>query len=323
MNWQKQLQKARQRPEDLLKKLHIDDNQLVISESASKQFPVSAPEAYIKRIQAADAADPLLRQIMPVKEEEIELPKFISDPVGDLKSEKSPGLLHKYPGRVLLIVTGACAIHCRYCFRRHFPYSENTMSTANWQQALSYIESDESIEEVILSGGDPLTLTDTKLMSISSELASINHLQRLRIHSRIPVVLPERILQSDLHWFTATRLKPILILHINHAGELDSEAVKAIEKLKQHHIPLYNQSVLLKGVNDRLEDLIALSKMLFEHDIVAYYLHMLDPVSGASHFEVNEAKAKKLLHGLRENLPGYMVPTLVREVSGENSKIPL
>ncbi len=323
MNWQKQLQRAMCTTDELLQKLDIPETQLSISDTASKRFPLIAPEAFIKRIRTGNIADPLLRQILPAKDEEIEPEGFIDDPVGDLKSEKTPGLLHKYRARVLLIVTGACAIHCRYCFRRHFPYSESTMSSANWLQALDYIRSDTSIEEVILSGGDPLTLTDKKLWTISSELAEIKHLQRLRIHSRIPTVLPERILESNLSWFTTTRLSPVLILHINHSQEIDDKVRKAIEKLKQHNIPLYNQSVLLKGINDRSEDLIDLSKTLFELGIIPYYLHLLDPVSGASHFEVCEEDAKDLVCAMRENLPGYLVPTLVREVCGQSSKLPL
>ncbi len=323
MNWQKQHQEAILEPSKLLEILNHSNNALIPSIKATQQFALRAPKSFISRINSKNENDPLLRQIFPANEEEILAAGYSNDPVGDLESEKIPGLLHKYQGRVLLIVTGACAIHCRYCFRRHFPYAESSLTSSQTESSLSYIRSDNSIKEVILSGGDPFTLTDTKLSELTHKLEEIEHLQRLRIHTRTPIVLPDRILQADLSWLTQTRLKPIIVLHINHANEIDENAANSIQRLEDLHIPLFNQSVLLNGVNDSVSTITELSEALFEHGITPYYLHMLDPVSGTKHFEVSEEKAKNIMKGVRARLPGYLVPTLVREVRGELSKIPL
>jgi len=311
-NWQKVLQQASSSPEELLYKLNIEDSTLT-SRPANNDFPLRVPAGFISRMNQNDPNDPLFKQVWPSVEEENEEAGFIEDPLNEVNRQVSPGLLHKYPGRVLLILTGACAIHCRYCFRRHFPYSDANPSGENLNRAIGYIQNDNSVTEVILSGGDPLSVSDERLSDLISRLAEIPHLKRLRIHTRFPVVVPERINDACLDWLTKTRLQLAIVLHVNHANELDKSVEKAILKLRDHNIPLFNQSVLLKGINDSAQALVALSEALFDYGIIPYYLHLLDPVSGANHFDVDEANAKLLMQEIQKLLPGYLVPKLVRE----------
>jgi len=278
-------------------------------------------EGFKNRITNGDEHDPLLRQILPLAEEDRDHPDFSFDPLAEYAKQPVPGLLHKYHGRALLVVTGACAIHCRYCFRRHFPYAESNPASQQWQTALDYLARDQTVTEIILSGGDPLTVSDERLSGLVQSLADIPHIKRLRIHSRIPVVLPERIVDTLLDWLTGTRLRPVMVVHANHANELDNSVAMAMEKLKRAHVPLLNQSVLLRGVNDSVTALAMLSERLFDYGILPYYLHMLDPVKGAAHFAVDETQARSIMQGLRELLPGYLVPKLVREIPDTPSKI--
>jgi L-lysine 2,3-aminomutase len=282
-------------------------------------FPARAPSSWLSRINPNDPLDPLLLQILPDEKENQQYPDFVSDPTGDLMATPVTGLLHKYHGRVLLILTSACAIHCRYCFRRSFPYQENHMGA----EVFEYIAHDSSITEVILSGGDPLSLTDIKLAEIVQNIEKISHVHTLRIHTRLPVVIPQRVNQDLLAWLAKGRLKKVVVLHINHANEIDDAVVEAVQKLKQTQIWVYNQSVLLKGVNDNSTTLIELSQKLFNSGIQPYYLHLLDKVRGVKHFEVSEQKAISLIQEIRDRLPGYLVPELVYEKAGENSKLPL
>jgi len=311
-SWKKVLQEASSDPHDLLNKLNIEDFSL-ISKQANKDFPLRVPPGFANRINQNDPDDPLLRQVLPSVEEENDHAGFTEDPLNEVNRQVSPGLLHKYQGRVLLILTGACAIHCRYCFRRHFPYSDSNPSGANMNNAIEYLQKETSVTEVILSGGDPLSVSDERLYDLVSRLAEIPHLKRLRIHTRFPVVVPERINDKCLEWLTRTRLLPTIVLHVNHANELDKSVEHAILKLRNHNIPLFNQSVLLKGVNDSVYTLVELSETLFAYGVIPYYLHLLDPVAGASHFEVDEASAKLLMNEVQKQLPGYLVPKLVRE----------
>jgi len=311
-SWKKVLQEASSDPHDLLNKLNIEDFSS-ISKQANKDFPLRVPPGFASRINHNDLGDPLLRQILPSVEEENDHPGFTEDPLNEVNRQVSPGLLHKYQGRVLLVLTGACAIHCRYCFRRHFPYSDSNPSGANMNNAIKYLQKETSVTEVILSGGDPLSVSDERLYDLVSRLAEIPHLKRLRIHTRFPVVVPERINDKCLEWLTRTRLLPTIVLHVNHANELDKSVEHAILKLRNHNIPLFNQSVLLKGVNDSVYTLVELSETLFAYGVIPYYLHLLDPVAGASHFEVDEASAKLLMKEVQKQLPGYLVPKLVRE----------
>jgi len=318
-NWQKVLQEASPSPQDLLNKLNIEDPSL-FSRQTNKDFPLRVPAGFIGRMNQSDPDDPLFKQVWPSVEEENEKAGFIEDPLDEVNHQVSPGLLHKYPGRVLLVLTGACAIHCRYCFRRHFPYSDSNTSGENLNRAINYIQNDASVTEVILSGGDPLSISDERLSDLVSRLDEISHLRRLRIHTRFPVVVPERINNTCLDWLTKTRLQLAIVLHVNHANELDKSVEQAVFKLRKQNISIFNQSVLLKGINDSAQALVALSEALFSYGIIPYYLHLLDPVSGASHFEVDESSAELLMQEMQKSLPGYLIPKLVREDSGRTHK---
>ncbi len=322
-NWQTELQQTIKDPAALLERLGFSNNKLQLSKKAVLTFPMRVPPGFADRIRKNNTNDPLLLQVLPVAEEEHAQPDFSDDPLAEQHTQPVPGLLHKYHGRALLIATGVCAIHCRYCFRRHFPYAMSNPAQNQWQKALDYLKQDISIREIILSGGDPLTLSDQRLSSLVHKLAQISHLQRLRIHTRIPIVLPVRINKSMLQWLTGTRLKPVMVVHANHANELDNSVTTAIDMIRNVHVPLFNQSVLLRGVNDSAEALINLSEALFNIGIIPYYLHMLDPVQGAAHFDVTETRARQIMTEIREKLPGYLVPRLVREYAGGAYKIPI
>ena len=258
---------------------------------------------------------------MPIDEELIIKAGFTEDPLQESQVNPQPGLLHKYHGRVLFIATGSCAIHCRYCFRRHFPYQDNNPGRAGWQQALDYIKNDSTIEEIILSGGDPLTVPDGQLHWFISELESIPHLQRLRFHTRLPIVLPQRVSDLLVRMLTQSRLQSIMVIHCNHAQEIDTEVANSLQRLRNAGIAVLNQSVLLAGVNDSAASLIALSKRLFEYGVIPYYLHLLDPVAGAAHFQVPLETAKMLHREMQHTLSGYLVPKLAQEVAGEKAKM--
>lgn len=316
-DWQLALAQAFRDPMELLDYLNLP--RTLYASKANDGFALRAPRGFCARIEKGNPDDPLLKQILPISNELTDDIGFTSDPVGDLAAIEAPGLLHKYKGRVLLVTSPACAIHCRYCFRRHFPYQENR-AEQNWQQAMDYIRLDSDIHEVILSGGDPLSLSDNKLKNITDKLASIPHIQTLRIHTRQPIVLPERINASFLDWVDSLPWKIVVVVHCNHPNEIDDHVADALQQLQQHQVLLLNQSVLLAGVNDNVETLAGLSEKLFENHVLPYYLHLLDKVKGAKHFDVNAIKAKKIMNDLRGQLPGYLVPKLVQENHGENSK---
>lgn len=319
-HWQTSLANAISDPKVLLSQLGLDQQLDAIDGEALKQFPLRVPQSYINKMRYGDPHDPLLKQVFPLIDESITKPAFISDPVGDHQALTSPGLLQKYHGRALILTTGACAIHCRYCFRRHFPYSDSNPLASQWQQTLNTLRDDANIDEVILSGGDPLALSDTKLASLIADLENIPQIKRLRIHTRLPVVIPERINGPLLDWITQTRLNVIMVIHANHTNELDESAAEALAALSQAKVQLLNQSVLLKGINDDADNLAQLSERLIELGVLPYYLHLLDPVEGASHFDVDEQTGMKLIAQLRKQLSGYLVPRLVREQAGESSK---
>ncbi len=281
------------------------------------------PESYLARMQAGDPDDPLLRQVLPLGDEEAVVPGFEQDAVGDGASRAAPGLLHKYHGRALLIAAGACAVHCRYCFRRHYPYGEEPRRLDEWNPALEALAADESIEEALLSGGDPLMLTDARLAQLIERLAAIPHLRRLRIHSRLPIVLPDRVTDSLLGILRGTRLQPIMVVHANHPAEVAADCAEALRRLVQGGVPTLNQAVLLRGVNDRAEVLEELLRRLIDLGVIPYYLHQLDRVAGTAHFEVDRAKGHELVRALRERLPGYAVPQYVEERPGAPSKLPV
>ena len=319
-DWQDELSHAIKNPTVLLQMLGLENRLQAINAESLKNFPLRVTQSYINKMHYGDASDPLLRQVFPLIDENIEVEGFSADPVGDHLAISSPGILHKYQGRALLLTTGACAIHCRYCFRRHFPYSESNPLASQWQQSLASLQKDHSIREVIFSGGDPLALTDAKLAAMVEDLQKIPHIKRLRIHTRLPLVLPKRINKSLLSWASKSSLRVVMVIHANHANEIDAETADALSLLRDAGCELLNQAVLLRGVNDDAERLIALSEKLSEVQVLPYYLHLLDKVQGASHFDVDEAKGIALTAEMRRELPGYLVPRLVREQQGEASK---
>jgi EF-P beta-lysylation protein EpmB len=318
-DWQQQLADAVSNPAELCALLGLDPLTAGVADS---QFPLRVPRSYVARMRHGDYHDPLLRQVLPVGAELTSPPDFSGDPLGEAAAQRGGGLLQKYAGRALLITTGACGVHCRYCFRREYPYAASS-GGARWQQALAAIAADASIEEVILSGGDPLSLSDQRLQQLTAQLAAIPHVIRLRIHTRQPIVLPARVTEGLCRWLRDLPWRPVLVLHANHANELDAEVLAACQALRASGATLLNQSVLLAGVNDSSAALCGLSHALFAGGILPYYLHLLDRVRGASHFEVPEARARALHAQLRASLPGYLVPRLVREVAGEASKTPV
>lgn len=320
-SWRQELTQAVTDPADLLQVLELDPGLLTGAQAAGKLFPLRAPRGFVARMRKGDPDDPLLRQILPLGAETTTAPGFTDDPVGEAQVMPVPGLVHKYQGRALLIATGVCAIHCRYCFRRASPCTKAGIT--DWRSALSYLNQDASLSEVILSGGDPLVLSNRRLARMIGDLDTIPHLQRLRIHSRLPVVLPERIDQGLLAVLTGSRLQPVMVLHTNHPQEIDQTAAAAIRRLRSTGVTLFNQSVLLKGVNDSAAILAELSETLFSLGVIPYYLHLLDRVTGTAHFEVAEDQATALMAVLRRRIPGYLAPRLVREQAGAAAKTPV
>jgi EF-P beta-lysylation protein EpmB len=281
------------------------------------------PRGFVARMRYGDANDPLLLQVLPRAAELDDAPGFARDAVGDLDARTGRGVLHKYRGRALLIATGSCAINCRYCFRRHFPYGDETAAANRWHDAIAALRADASIEEVILSGGDPLSLSTPKLAELTDALATIPHIRRIRIHTRLPIVLPERIDEALLGWLGALPFGRVVVVHANHPNELDAAVADACARLASTGATLLNQSVLLRGINDEADTLALLSERLFECGVLPYYLHQLDRVAGTAHFEVDDATARALAAELTARLPGYLVPRLVREIAGAASKTPL
>ncbi len=319
-SWQEAVKDAVRDPQELCRLVGLPPRYASDAAPAAGEFPVFAPRGYIARMRPGDPYDPLLRQVLPLEDELAEAPGFGPDPVGDRAATRSPGLLHKYHSRILMVTTGACAVHCRYCFRRHFPYEEGPKSPDAWELALETIAGDDSLREVILSGGDPLMLVDGHLRELAYRLAGIEHLRRLRIHTRLPLMIPERVNAELLDWLTGTRLTPIVVIHANHAQELSGSVVAALARLSDAGVPLLNQTVLLRGINDDVVALAELCERLVDLRVMPYYLHQLDRVAGAAHFEVDEARGLKLIGQLRGRLPGYAVPRYVRETAGDDSK---
>lgn len=309
--------------DELCELLDLNDLDRAALKESCAGFPLRAPRPYVSRIKPADPLDPLLLQILPRTEELITTDAAQLDPLQEQQFSPVSGLLHKYHGRVLIVLSGSCAIHCRYCFRRHFPYQDARIGKAQWQDILDYIRADTSITEVIFSGGDPLNSTDASLARQCDDLANISHLRRLRIHTRQPVMIPQRINKECLAWMSRTRLDVVMVLHSNHAQEIDSSVKKALIYLKSAGITLLNQSVLLKGINDSAETLAELNERLFECGVLPYYLHMLDPVQGAMHFAVPHQRAMQIKAELQAILPGYLIPRFAVEEPHANNKTTL
>lgn len=330
--WQQAWRDAVRDPRELLALLGLDALAPAIADGppsiatldgAAAHFPLRVPRGFVARMRAGDPHDPLLRQVLPLDAELRPMPGFTLDAVGDSAARAAHGVIRKYRGRALLVATGSCAVHCRYCFRRHFPYAEETAAAEGWREAVAAIAIDTDIDEVILSGGDPLSLATHKLAELTSALAGIPHLRRLRIHTRLPVVLPERVDEALAGWLAVLPWPVTVVLHANHANEFDASVDDAVARLRATGATVLNQAVLLRGVNDSVDALAALSERGFAAGVLPYYLHQLDRVAGAAHFEVPDDEARRLHAALAARLSGYLVPRLVREVAGDPGKRPL
>jgi EF-P beta-lysylation protein EpmB len=329
--WQQELAQAVRDPLELLGLLDLTPAQFgagttpELLRKAAADFALRVPRGFIARMKRGDPQDPLLRQVLPMGQELLPVPGYVNDPLQEQDAREAPGLLHKYAGRALMIVTGACAVHCRYCFRRHYDYSadQGDSDQIRWGSALAAVKADHSIEEIILSGGDPLSLGNARLAQLVQQLLSIAHVQRIRIHTRTPVVLPARVDAGLIEALTPARDRLVMVVHANHPAEIDTSTAEALQQLGQLCTALLNQSVLLAGVNDNAAVLASLSRQLFAARTLPYYLHQLDPVAGAAHFAVDDARALQIHADLIATLPGYLVPKLVREVPGASGKTPI
>jgi EF-P beta-lysylation protein EpmB len=317
-SWQKELAIAFSKPEYLLQYLNLDS--AAFSNLSRHDFAMRVPLSYAACMQKGQLDDPLLKQVLPIADELSNPAEFQNDPVGDLSAITENCIIHKYHGRVLLITTGGCAINCRFCFRRNFPYSDVQLNTQKEATALAYIQVHPDIHEVILSGGDPLLLSDTRLSDLLQKLSHITHLKRIRIHTRLPIVLPARITTDLIKILQNSSVPIIMVVHCNHANELSEQVISACLALKQQNITLLNQAVLLKGINDNVQALQTLSEKLFTAGVLPYYLHLLDKAKGTAHFEVAQTDAVKIHRALQNSLPGYLVPKLVKEQTGEAAK---
>ena len=319
--WQQILADLITDPKEMLQLLELDPNKINLSNPVLQAFPLKVTRPYLSRIEKGNWQDPLLMQVLPSDRELlVSNHSHNDDPLQEEEYNPAPGLLHKYQGRVLLTVAPHCAIHCRYCFRRHFDYRANSPSRLAWSNVIDYIAKDPSITEVIFSGGDPLAAGDGQLSWLTGQLENIPHLERLRIHTRTPIMIPQRVTDSLIHWLKNTRFKTVMVLHCNHANEIDVHVIEALRKLSTNGITLLNQSVLLKDVNDNSTILSALSEKLFSANVLPYYLHLLDLVPGVGHFDVPAVKGQQLISEMQAILPGYLVPNLVREEAGQASK---
>lgn len=317
--WQQALAEAYTRPADLLTDLGVMDR---LSAADIPSFPMRVPRGYARRMRYGDPRDPLLLQVLPRAMERDVVDGYSDDPVGELASARQPGLLQKYAARALVISTGACAVHCRYCFRRAFPY-QNNLPESGFSSLIDALRSDPGIREVILSGGDPLSLSDRRLSSLLSAIDEIPHVQRIRVHARTPVVLPERVDDGLTKVLAAVRKPLVIVLHCNHGNEIDHSVATAINTLREHSAAVLNQSVLLHGINDSAATLVDLSERLFAAGVLPYYLHQLDLVTGSAHFAVSDEQAREIVTQAATRLPGYLVPRLVREVAGAQAKLPV
>jgi len=317
--WQRSLREAIRTPAELLKVLGLEPSAVDGFEPGSEEFTLLVPRSFVARMRKGDPRDPLLLQVLPQRREQLEIPGFARDPLGET-SLAQDGVLKKYAGRALLVTTAACPIHCRYCFRRHFPYPAQTAGRSGWSGALTALRNAGEVTEIILSGGDPLSLADRRLAELVAEIESVGSVDTLRVHTRFPIVLPERVTGALLEILSKTRLSTVMVVHCNHANEIDAAVRAGLRELKSTGTHLLNQSVLLRGVNDDADRLEALSRSLFDSGVLPYYLHLLDPVAGAAHFDVAESHGRELIARLRDRLPGYLVPRLVREEPGELSK---
>lgn len=318
--WQLSLKHAITDPEELLNLLELDSTYLPAAKAAAKLFPLKVPRGFVARMKKGDITDPLLRQVLPIGCEMEEIPGYQIDPLEEKNFNPVPGLLHKYRSRVLITLVGVCGVNCRFCFRRSFPYAENNPGKNGWDKIFDYIKHDPNICEVILSGGDPLVASDALLQAFTDQLAEIQHVSLLRIHSRIPIVMPERVTPEFIQWLSTLKQKPVLIVHCNHPQEINHEVKNALRSLSSIGITVLNQSVLLKNINDNAKTLIALSTALFACGVLPYYLHLPDKVKGTAHFDIEMTRAQALYSEISTELPGYLLPRLVCEEPGKRAK---
>ena len=305
---------------ELLALLQLDNSDTALQHEAAKDFPLRVPRHYIERMRKGDASDPLLLQILPSAQETEHQPADRNDPLDERRRQPVNGLVHKYRGRALWMLSGTCALHCRYCFRRQLPYSAMISGIRGADEVCDWLDGHPDIREVILSGGDPLSLPDPALSPLADRLDSIAHLDTLRIHTRLPVALPERVDEGLLGWLEPLQMQKVMVLHLNHPRELDPKVAKAVDLLRNAGVRLYAQSVLLAGVNDSADCLEQLFDRLWQTGVQPYYLHLLDPVRGAAHFDVAEWRAKLLYGELCSRMPGYRLPRMVRETPGLPAK---
>ena len=322
-SWHRSLAAAVRDVDELLLLLDLSSEWSEPGRAAAGLFPLLVPHSYLARMERGNPHDPLLRQVLPLGEEVQETTGYVDDPLSEDAARVVPGLLQKYQGRALLITTGACAVHCRYCFRRHYPYGNEPRRLDEWEPALAAIEADGAIREVILSGGDPLMLADERLGVLCRRIDGIPHVRRLRIHTRLPIVLPDRVTDEFSSLLGSLRSAAIVVVHANHPRELVDDCEAALRTLVRGGFPVLNQAVLLRRVNDSADVLAELSERLIELGVMPYYLHQLDRVAGAAHFEVPEQEGRRLVDELRRRLPGYAVPRYVREIAGADYKVPL
>lgn len=315
-DWQRLLADSYKKPQDLLRDLGLPDADV----SADALFKTRVPKGFVQKMEKGNPNDPLLLQVLPHSDEFIVTEGFSPDPLAEKNYNPLPGLLHKYPSRVLLTLQGACAINCRYCFRRHFDYGDNRINASQLSAIIEYIANHPDVNEVVLSGGDPLMSKDDHLAELIKRFEALPQLKRLRFHTRLPVVIPERITDTLVQLLATTRLRTVMVLHCNHPNEIDEHFAEHIQKLTDNGVQVLNQSVLLKNVNDAADTLVALSEKLFACRILPYYLFLLDKVSGAGHFEVEAPHAQRLIREVAAQLPGYLVPKLARETPGLSSK---
>ncbi len=318
--WQEILADLISEPKELVEFLELDSSKRPASMKACADFPLKVPKPFARRMEQGNWDDPLLKQVWPDAAEEVVDRALSNDPLRESSFNVQPGLLHKYRGRVLLTAAPHCAVHCRYCFRRHFDYQSNTPGRARWRDSLDYIAADSSIKEVILSGGDPLAAPNSYLRWLLAELDSISHVQTIRFHTRLPIVIPQRIDSEFLSLLRALNSRCVIVLHSNHANEIDNNVANAMSTLAKDGHSLLNQTVILKGINDEARVLSDLSHALFRIGILPYYLHLPDRVAGTGHFQLSEEDAIALLTSLQSELPGYLVPKLVKEEPGQGSK---
>jgi EF-P beta-lysylation protein EpmB len=319
-HWLLEIKLAIKSFDSLADKLKLDKDTLLAGNKAHQTFSLMVPRPYLERIEKGNPKDPLLLQILPQQQEMEQVQGYVQDPLAEKDHNPKKALVHKYTSRVLVITSGTCAINCRYCFRRHFPYADNHLKQSEWSSLVAYIKEHPQINEVILSGGDPLMVKDKQLAQRISALEALPQIKRLRIHTRLPVVIPSRINEEMLQWIKQTRLKIIMVWHINHANEIDQSVSGAAEKLVKSGVTLFNQGVILKGINDSVDAQVALSEALFDADILPYYMFTLDPVEGAAHFDISLLHAQKLMGQVAAKLPGYLVPKLAKEIPGKSAK---